>query len=52
MNLHWAIDQFSTVFNYIEDQAQLPYQSYSENKDTRIGFFHNEDSKNTNIEWI
>ena len=52
MNLHWAIDQFSTVFNYIEDQAHLPYQSYPENKDSQIIFSHNEDSKNTNIEWI
>lgn len=52
MNLHWAIDQFSTVFNYIEDQVQLPYQSYPKNKETQVIFSNNEDSKNTNIEWI
>jgi len=52
MNLHWAIDQFSTVFNHIEERQQLPLQTYPENNATQLVFSHNEDIKNTNIEWI
>ena len=51
INLHWTIDQFNTVFNYIGDENDLVRQPFLENKETQVNLT-NENPRNNNIEWI
>lgn len=54
MNLHWAIDQYNTVFNYIGDQ-NLMVQRVQENHESQVFPTYNdstENNQNNNIEWL
>ena len=51
MNLHWAIDQFNTVFNFVGDQ-NLMVGGSSENHESQVFSTYNDTTENNNIEWL